>query len=108
LDESGEVMKFEWDPEKEWDNILKHKLSFTTAVQIWRDPMRIERYDNQHSDAEDRWQTVGFYDDVLMLVYTERGDKNHIISARKATAKERRAYDGASEIYFGHWYRVNP
>jgi uncharacterized DUF497 family protein len=103
----GETRKFEWDPEKEQENIAKHKLSFSFAIQIWRDPDRIERYDEWHSDDEDRWQTVGFYNDLITVVYTERGEYTHIITAWDAAAKERRAYYGASNLYFEHWYRAN-
>lgn len=81
-------------------NKRKHKISFETAVNIFFDDDKIERPDEFHSDDEDRWQIIGKYKDVLFVIYTERGDKTRIISARKATAEERRWYYGDSDIYF--------
>jgi uncharacterized DUF497 family protein len=100
-------MEFEWTGAKEAENISKHGLSFTTAAQIWRDPMRLERFDRNHSDDEDRWQTLGFYHEVLFVVYTDRGDKTYLITARTAEPEERRAYYGNSELHIGYWRRVN-
>jgi len=48
------------------------------GISIW------ERHDDNSSDNEDRWQTMGFIDDVLFVVYTERRDSIRIISARVA------------------------
>jgi uncharacterized DUF497 family protein len=107
LRRQDEALEFEWDPEKERDNIKNHGVSFYTAIQTWRDPIRIERYDVQHSDYEDRWHTVGMYKRILTVVFTLRGDKIHIISAWKASPGERRAYHGASDLHIGHWYRAN-
>jgi uncharacterized DUF497 family protein len=47
-------MKFAWLPEKEQDNIDKHKVNFSDAVQIFRDPRRIERHDGDSSINEKR------------------------------------------------------
>jgi uncharacterized protein len=66
----------------------------------------MERHDDDSSDKEDRWQTMGFFDDVLFVVYTERKDSIRIISARVAEPFERRIYYGSSEIH--GWQRVNP
>jgi uncharacterized DUF497 family protein len=100
-------MDFEWDPKKELDNIKNHGIPFLVAKLIWRDPICIERYDDQHSDDEDRWQTVGIFEKIFTVVYTLRGDKIHIISAWKSSPAERRAYHGISDFYIGHWYRAN-
>jgi len=97
---------FEWDPEKERDNVRDHGIYFDTAVQAFDDYYRIERHDDDSSVIEDRWQTMGFVDDVLFVVYTERGDVIRIISARIAEPFERRICHGNSEIY--GWQRVNP
>ena len=67
---------------------------------------RMERYDNDSGDGEDRWQTLGLFDDVLFVVYTERGDAVRITSARVAEPFERRIYHGGSEIH--GWKRINP
>jgi len=97
---------FEWDPQKERENVKEHGVYFDTAVQAFFDYYRKERHDDDSSDDEDRWQTMGFVDDVLFVVYTERGDVTRIISARVAEPFERRIYYGDGEIR--GWQRVNP
>ena len=98
-------MEFEWDPKKERDNIKEHGVNFTDASDVFRDYLRVERHDDDSSGKEERWQTMGFVDDVLFVVYTERADVTRIISARVAEPFERRIYHGNSEIY--GWQRVN-
>ncbi|EMB34997.1 BrnT family toxin [Treponema denticola] len=90
---------FEWDYEKEQRNIKIHKISFETARLVFNDNNRIELFDINHSGAEDRIITIGKVDKVLFVVYTERGEKTRIISARAATKAERRLY-GNSYIGF--------
>ncbi len=89
-------MTFEWDDNKEQINIKKHGMDFTTASRVFDDEYRLEIYDDLHSDYEDRYITIGMIDEITciaMVVYTERGtDVIRIISARKATPKERRKY----------------
>jgi len=99
-------MVFEWDSEKERENIRNHGIHFDTAVQAFYDYHRMERHDDDSSNKEDRWQTMGFFNDVLFVVYTERGDVTRIISARVAEPFERRIYYGDSEIH--GWQRINP
>lgn len=88
-------MQFEWDDEKEKINIVKHGIDFTTAARVFKDENRLELYDEAHSDAEDRYITIGVIDRVaylVMVVYTEREEAIRLISARKATKQERRMY----------------
>ena len=89
-------MLFEWDDNKEQINIKKHGMDFETASRVFDDEYRLEIYDDLHSDYEDRYITIGMIDEITciaMVVYTERGtDVIRIISARKATPKERRKY----------------
>ena len=66
---------------------------------LWREVrqllLRLELYDDVHSDIEDRYITIGEINGVaivVFVVYTERGDAIRLISARKATKQERRAY----------------
>jgi uncharacterized DUF497 family protein len=68
----------------------------------------VQRRDDDHSDEEERWQTMGLAEDVLFIVYTERGDDTLLITARKAGPKERRIYYGNSTKYPKGWYPVNP
>ena len=99
-------MIFEWDEKKEISNIIKHGISFKAAEQIFYDPRRMERLDEDENDYEERWQTMGMFDKVLFVVYTEREDVTHIISARKAEPFERRIYHGNRETH--GWHRANP
>jgi uncharacterized DUF497 family protein len=88
-------MQFEWDDEKEKINITKHGIDFTTAALVFKDDNRLEVYDVEHSEYEDRYITIGIIDGVaylVMVVYTERGEAIRLISARKATNAERRRY----------------
>ena len=92
--ENGRAIQrlFEWDYEKEQRNIKIHKISFETAKLVFNDDKRIEFFDVNHSDTEDRLITIGKVDKVLFVAYTERGDKTRIISARPANKAERRLY----------------
>lgn len=85
-------MRFEWDEEKAATNWKKHRVNFFNATRVFEDENRIEYYDTAHSDEEDRYITIGMADDVLFVVYVERRERIRIISARRATRKERRLY----------------
>ena len=88
-------MKFDWDDNKEQKNIAKHGIDFGTAILVFGDDNRIEMYDAKHSLEEDRYITIGEingYVMVLYVVYTERNDAIRIISARRATQREKEAY----------------
>ena len=88
-------MTFEWDKEKEKTNIKKHGIDFETASWVFNDSFRIERYDKEHSIDEDRYITIGEVCGrplVIYVAYTERKDVIRLISARKATAREKRRY----------------
>ncbi|MBQ6479625.1 MAG: BrnT family toxin [Anaerolineaceae bacterium] len=87
-------MQFEWDEEKNRINKIKHDgISFEYAVRVFLDEKRIEWYDVNHSTlTEDRWNAIGMVHDVLFVVYTERGERTRIISARRATKEEEREY----------------
>lgn len=78
-------------------NIAKHGIDFYTASLVFKDENRLEWFDESHSEFEDRFITIGEINGVavvLMVVYTEREDAIRLISARKATKQERRAYYG--------------
>ncbi|MCL2600156.1 MAG: BrnT family toxin [Treponema sp.] len=96
-------MIFEWDDGKNYANLIKHGVRFEAAAHVFSDPQRMERPDAD-SEGEERWQTMGFFGDVLFVVYTERGEAIRIISARPAEPFERRIYHGDSEVH--GWRRV--
>ncbi|MGL4547005.1 BrnT family toxin, partial [Eubacterium aggregans] len=74
----------------------KHKLDFTTAAYVFADESRLEFFDEAHSTNEDRYITIGAINGVavvvVMVVYTERNEKTRLISASKATPRERSLY----------------
>ena len=85
----------EWDKKKAAINRQKHGVEFEDAALVFADENRIERYDAEHSTEENRWQVIGEVDEVLFVVYTERGEAFRLITARMATPEERRIYYGA-------------
>jgi uncharacterized protein len=91
-------MRFEWNWRKDHANRHKHGLCFETASLVFQDPFHLsvlERYEG----AEEIWQTLGLVGDVVLLLVAhtiEDADGEEIIriiSARKATARERRRYE---------------
>jgi len=90
---------FQWDSDKAALNWRKHKVDFEDAALVFADENRIERFDEEHSDDEDRYITIGRVKKILFVVYTERLDKTRLISARRATVEERRDYYAGNEGY---------
>ena len=84
----------EWDDEKNDLNYKKHKIYFEDAARIFLDDNRIEDYDEFHSDDEERIKTIGMVRKILVVVYTERGEKYRLISARRADKNEEAEYYG--------------
>ena len=89
----GETL-VEWDDNKNKINIRKHGISFETAALVFADEERIEYYDKLHSLDEDRFVVLGCVQGILYVVYTMRGEAARLISARMATATERKIYYG--------------
>jgi uncharacterized DUF497 family protein len=86
----------EWDVGKNEINKLLHHVAFEDAQYIFADTNRLERIDesDENYSGEERWQTIGRVGSILYVVYTERGNKKRIISARMANKNERRFYEG--------------
>jgi uncharacterized DUF497 family protein len=86
-------LRFTWDPEKDRQNQQKHRVSFDEASSIFRNLPFEVFHDPDHSATEDRYIAAGFSDRsrVLLVVHCENptGTDIRIISARKATKKER-------------------
>jgi uncharacterized protein len=87
-------LTFEWDEEKAKENLRKHRVSFEEAKTIYNDPCLLTFPDLEHSEEEQRNINVGTSSvgRVLVVVHTERGKNIRIISCRKATRREWRAY----------------
>ncbi|MFM6376828.1 MAG: BrnT family toxin [Microcystis panniformis] len=85
-------MEIEWDNNKAASNLIKHKIDFEDAKNIFLDPNRLEREDKRDYD-ETRIQVIGIVNQVVLLVvYTKRNGRYRIISARRANKNERRQY----------------
>ena len=90
---------FEWDVNKARTNLSKHKISFEGATSVFRDENAISISDEEHSDDEERWLTIGM-DEVtrtLVVIHTyilmdENNCNIRLISARKATKNEQQIY----------------
>ncbi len=89
------MLLFEWDTNKAKENIKVHGVSFDEASTAFKDDLSLTIYDPLHSDEEDRFVLIGnsINNRLLVIVHTERGNKIRIISARKATKKERKQYE---------------
>ena len=95
-------MRFTWDETKSRSNQKKHDgITFEEAAHVFRDPFRLTRQD-RIEDGEERWQTIGVVHGVTVLLVahtiTEDDDGEpieqiRIISARRATPKERKHYE---------------
>jgi uncharacterized protein len=91
---------FEWDSKKARSNIRNHRISFERASSIFRDPNLLSLPDQEHSENEERWITMGIdlAGTLLVIVHTfQRVTQTlvriRIISARKATSYEMRTYE---------------
>lgn len=92
-------MQWVWNEVKNQTNKVKHGLDFETAQLVFDDPLSVSRLDSYSN--EERWQTVGAIEQTIVLVVhtwplydSERDEEvGRIISARKATKHERRAYE---------------
>jgi uncharacterized DUF497 family protein len=86
--------EFEWDDAKAEANLRKHKISFRAASRVFDDPLVLIEQDLAEDYGEDRFVAVGRVEGLLItVVFTERGERVRIVSARKANNDERRAYD---------------
>ena len=89
-------MRFEWDGNKASANIKKHHVSFDEAVTVFYDPLAATFEDAEHSHDESRLVTVGYSarGRLLVVCHVERGGAVRLISARRATARERKRHEG--------------
>jgi len=90
---------FTWDAGKATRNLRKHGVSFEEAATVFADPDALEWEDLEHSHKENRFKRLGISSQgrILILVYSYRRMKNdketlRIITARRASPKEREAY----------------
>ena len=88
-------MQFTWDPKKDESNRKDHGVSFEEATTVFGDPLSGTIPDPDHSTGEERFLTIGLSSTGRLVVvsHTEAGDFIRIISAREATAHERKNYE---------------
>lgn len=86
-------MTVEWDPRKARLNLEKHGVRFADAVSVLTDELAISLRDE--ASEEERWITIGLDSlaRLIVVVYTWRGERIRVISARLATPTERTQYE---------------
>ena len=89
-------MRLEWDGSKATSNFRKHRVSFDEAVTVFYDPLAATFGDPDHSQEESRLITVGYSarGRLLVVCHVERGGVARVISARRATPRERKRHEG--------------
>lgn len=89
-------MKFDWDDKKANLNLKKHKISFKEALTVFFDPLAKLAIDPDHAEVENRMILIGHSQASNLLfvvhIYKDNEDVIRIISARKATKKEKKDY----------------
>jgi uncharacterized DUF497 family protein len=90
-------LKFEWDPDKNKNNIKKHRVDFKEAETVFEDEYAIEIPDEEHSQNEERWIVIGMSSKERELFvchcFRNGDDVIRIFSARKATMSEKEFYE---------------
>jgi len=86
---------FDWDPVKAQSNLAEHRVSFGLASSVFRDPLAVTIFDEEHSGEEERWVTLGQAENgqYLVVIHTFNQTSSaeaiiRIISARQATRRE--------------------
>ncbi|MDO8262618.1 MAG: BrnT family toxin [Gallionella sp.] len=94
------LFDFDWDANKARSNFQKHGVSFQLATTVFRDSLAITIFDDEHSEDEDRWVTLGLAENGHMLVVIHTSEEVNeaelrirIISARRAEREEIRDYE---------------
>ena len=88
-------INFEWDSDKAGANLSKHGLSFEEASTVFADPLSLTIGDPLHSSGqEERFITIGtsYQGTTTVVIHCDRGENIRLISARRATRRERRTY----------------
>ena len=92
-------MRYEWDPYKARINEANHGVLLEDAKRVFADPYHRSVQD-RHEGSEERWQTIGMVDGIVLLfvahTWSDDGEGNEtirLISARRVTKQERRAYE---------------
>ena len=86
---------FAWNDRKAEANRTKHGVGFDEAQTVFGDPLSLTIPDPAHSQGEERFATIGQSRDgeLFVVIHADKGETIRIISARRATEKERKAYE---------------
>jgi len=86
---------FEWDSRKAESNARKHGVTFEEASTVFADPLGLLMPDPDHSLSEERYLVLGMSarQRLLVVAFAERPPRTRLISARRATRRERRRYE---------------
>jgi uncharacterized DUF497 family protein len=86
-------VEFEWDPDKAASIFRKHRVRFAEAASVFDDTELLTMLDDDPD--EDRFVALGMgsMGRILVVIYTPRGERTRIISARRATLRERSQYE---------------
>ena len=91
---------FDWDPAKAAENLAKHGVSFRLSTTIFRDALALTVYDDEHSETEERWATIGHAENgqTLVVIHTHEvlaanEARIRVISARTADRNEIADYE---------------
>jgi uncharacterized protein len=89
------ALPFEWDLKKAESNAVKHGVTFQEAATVFGDLLGLITSDPRHSSDEDRFVLMGMSARrrLLAVMFTERGEVIRVISARRATRREKRRYE---------------
>ena len=93
-----QMIRYDWDEDKNQSNYVKHGISFRTAILIFDDPSVVSEVE-RIVDGEERWQSIGVIGSILivLVVHTwklqDSDEIIRVISARKATPNERKRYE---------------
>lgn len=94
------LLNITWDSAKARSNLLKHGIAFRQAATVMLDPLALTVFDATHSKTEERWFTLGQTKEGQLLAVSHtyqlldaNGAKTRLISARKATRRERQYYE---------------
>ena len=95
------MIEFEWDAVKASSNKRKHGVTFEESKSVFYDDFAIQFFDDKNSELEDRFLILGQSNQsrTLLICHCEKESGNiiRIISARKATPKERKLYKGEAQ-----------
>jgi uncharacterized DUF497 family protein len=86
---------FDWDPNKALTTLRRRGISFEEAASVLDDWRQVTVEDVEHSIHEQRWTTIGLSDQVrlLLVTWTSREGRVRVISARRASKRERNVYE---------------